>query len=105
MDPTRLLFPALRWSETTGFDHESERIEATLKRGVGGYILFGGAADAVEDLVGRLQASAPHPLLIGADLERGAGQQFQGCTSLPPAAALGALDDLESCYRAGYTTA
>lgn len=105
MDPTRLLFPALRWSETTGFDHERERIKATLNRGVGGYILFGGPADVVEDLVARLQESAPHTLLIGADLERGAGQQFHGCTSLPPAAALGALNDLEACYRAGYVTA
>ena len=105
MDPTRLLFPALRWRETTGFDHEKERIEATLARGVGGYIVFGGPAGDVKDLVGHLQESAPHPLLIGSDLERGAGQQFQGCTSLPPAAALGALDDLEACYRAGHTTA
>jgi beta-glucosidase-like glycosyl hydrolase len=105
MDPTRLLFPALRWSETTGFDHETERIETTLERGVGGFILFGGPAESVRDLIARLQAAAPHPLLIGADLERGTAQQFAGCTSLPPASALGVVDDLESCYRAGYVTA
>jgi beta-glucosidase len=105
MDPSRLLFPALRWSETTGFDHETERIETTLERGVGGFILFGGPAETVRDLNAKLQAAAPHPLLVGADLERGAAQQFAGCTSLPPPAALGAVDDLETCYRAGYLTA
>jgi len=105
MDPTRLLFPALRWSENTGFDHETERIETTLKRGVGGFILFGGTAESVRDLTTRLQAAAPHRLLVGADLERGAAQQFAGCTSLPPAAALGAVDDLAAFYRAGQVTA
>ncbi|HSR41480.1 MAG TPA: glycoside hydrolase family 3 N-terminal domain-containing protein, partial [Longimicrobiales bacterium] len=56
-------------------------------------------------VVGRLQARAGHPLLFGADLERGAGQQFGGCTPLPPAAALGSLDDMEACWRAGALTA
>jgi beta-glucosidase-like glycosyl hydrolase len=59
----------------------------------------------VRDLVAGLQARASHPLLFGADLERGAGQQFTGCTPLPPAAALGSLDDLEVCWRAGHLTA
>lgn len=105
MDATRLLFPALRWRDDTGFAHEADRIEAALRRGIGGFILFGGRAGSVRRLVRELQARAPHPLLFGADLERGAGQQFGGCTSLPPAGALGALDDLEACWRAGNVTA
>jgi beta-glucosidase-like glycosyl hydrolase len=52
-----------------------------------------------------LQAESDVPLLIGADLERGAGQQFRGATPLPPLAALGALDDLEVTQRAGELTA
>src|SRR5690606_19090652 len=44
-------------------------------------------------------------LLIGADLERGAGQQFRGATPLPPATALAELDDLEVTRRAGELTA
>ena len=36
----RLLFPALRWSADTGFDHERARIERALELGVGGFILF-----------------------------------------------------------------
>jgi beta-glucosidase-like glycosyl hydrolase len=101
----RLLFPALRWEPGRGFEDEAETIEAGLSIGVGGFILFGGEAGAVRDLVEELRARSPYPLLIGADLERGAGQQFEGATRLPPVAALGALDDLETTRRAGELTA
>ena len=45
------------------------------------------------------------PILIGADLERGAGQQFTGATPLPPLAAIGSLDDLDISRRAAELTA
>jgi beta-glucosidase-like glycosyl hydrolase len=104
-DPVRLLFPALRWSEESGFDHQKDEIEEALGLGVGGFILFGGEAAAVREVVADLRARARAPLLVGADLERGAGQQFGGCTSLPPAWALGSLGDLEALWRAGELTA
>src|SRR5581483_153988 len=73
----RLVFPALRWrSEAEGFRRERPKIDAAL------------AAE--------LRGRAGRPLLIGADLERGPGQQVQGLTELPPPAALGWLDDLEA---------
>ncbi|HEY8468735.1 MAG TPA: glycoside hydrolase family 3 N-terminal domain-containing protein [Longimicrobiales bacterium] len=101
----RLLFPALRWSERTGFDHEARRIDEALRMGVGGFIVFGGDAGAVRELTASLRQRSREPLLIGADLERGAGQQFRGATPLPPAAALAELDDLEVTRRAGELTA
>lgn len=101
----RLIFPALRWNAKTGFEHEEETISAGLELGVGGFILFGGTAEAVRALTAELQRRSPEPLLIGADLERGAGQQFEGATPLPPLAALGALDDLEATRWAGEVTA
>lgn len=101
----RLLFPALRWDAQQGFAHEAATIEASLALGVGGFILFGGPAGAVRELVQDLQHRSPHALLIGADLERGAGQQFEGATPLPPLAAIGALDDLEVTRRAAELTA
>lgn len=100
-----MLFPAIRWADDTGFSHESEAIERALDQGVGGFILFGGEADEVRELVAELRGRSAHPLLIGADLERGAGQQFRGATSLPPVAALGSLRDLEVARRAGELTA
>ena len=100
----RLVFPALRWRRGS-FAHERPRIRAALDAGVGGFILFGGTAAAVTELTQGLRAAAGRPLLIGADLERGAAQQVRGLTDLPPPAALGALDDLEATAMAGVVTA
>src|SRR5688572_1797487 len=100
----RLLFPDLRADPAGEFGHQEERIQDCLRLGVGGFILFGGTASAVAALTARLRAGSPHPILVAADLERGAGQQFQGLTQLPPLGALGSLDDLLVLYEAGRLT-
>lgn len=105
MDFARLLLPALRWNAGTGYAEAREVVERGLELGVGGFILFGGEAAAVRDLTAELHERSRHPLLIGSDLERGAGQQFRGATPLPPAAALGSLDDPGAAERAGEITA
>jgi beta-glucosidase-like glycosyl hydrolase len=105
MQLARLLFPALRWNAETGFDHEAGTIDFALERGAGGFIIFGGEAAAVKELCAGLRARSQTPLLIGADLERGAGQQFRGATALPPLAALGSLDDLAVTRQAAALTA
>ncbi|HEX2203770.1 MAG TPA: glycoside hydrolase family 3 N-terminal domain-containing protein, partial [Longimicrobium sp.] len=104
-DVARLLLPAVRWSATEGYDGYRATIERALELGVGGFILFGGPAEAVRTLTAELHARSRHPLLVASDLERGAGQQFRGATPLPPAAALGWLDDPEVTERAGELTA
>jgi len=103
--PARLLFPAIRWDADAGFDAAEDAIADALDLGVGGFIVFGGEAAAARALIERVRAAAPHPLLFGADLERGAGQQFRGATSLPPLAAIGHLDELDTTRRAGSLTA
>ncbi len=105
MQPARLLMPALRWDERSGFAHEAERIDAALSLGVGGFVLFGGEVEAVRELTASLRARCAHALLLASDLERGAGQQFRGATQLPPLAALGALDDLAATRQAAALTA
>jgi len=105
VNPGRLLLPAVRWHAETGYQGEWESLERALQQGVGGFILFGGEAAAVRDLTDELRRRSPHPLLIASDLERGAGQQFRGATPLPPAAAIGSLNDLEATRRAGEITA
>ena len=101
----RLVFPSLRWRPTQGgFDHERAKIDAALKAGVGGFIIFGGDRAAVASLTTNLRRAARRPLLIGADLERGPAQQVQGLTELPPPAALGALNDLPTTATAGVIT-
>jgi beta-glucosidase len=104
-DLAQLVVPAITWRSPGGFAHEQERIAEYLALGVGGFLLVGGDQDQVRTLAKRLQRESRHPLLIAADLERGAGQQFIGATGLPPLAAIAALDDLEALRRAARLTA
>jgi beta-glucosidase len=104
MRAARVLFPAIRWDPVQGFAAAEPGIARALALGVGGFIVFGGPAHAVANLTAEIRARTAVPLLIGADLERGTGQQFAGAVSLPPAAALGVLDDLDLTRRAGALT-
>ena len=105
-ETARLIFPPIRWNADQGsYDAYRDTIERGLAMGVGGFIVFGGPAEAVRELTAELRERSPHPLLIGADLERGTGQQFRGATALPPPGVLAELDDLEATRRAGALTA
>ena len=104
-DLAQLLIPVIRWTPGRGFADERSRIDAALALGVGGFQLIGGEQDAVRSLAKELQLKSKHPLLIAAELERGAGQQFIGATGLPPVAAIVATGDLESLRRAARLTA
>ena len=101
----RLVLPALRWRDESGFAHEQTAIESALGYGAGGFILFGGTAEGVMELTDRLQAAAGRPLLFAADLERGAGQQVRGLSELPPPRALASLHDPAVLRGAGILTA
>lgn len=104
-EAARLFFPVVRWDEEHGFSGADAEVERALELGVGGFIVFGGPAEAVRELTGGLRERSAHPILVGSDLERGAGQQFRGAVQLPPPAALGALDDPEVTTRAAELTA
>lgn len=104
----RLAFPALRWKPQTGFSHEDRAIDHALELGVGGFIVFGvgGArADEIAALTADVRRRAGRPILIGSDLERGAGQQARRLTEIPPPGALASLGDDEVTRWAGATTA
>jgi beta-glucosidase len=101
----QLLLPAIRWDSQHGFDREKPAIDAALALGVGGFIIFGGEQDAVRLLTRDLRNRSRVPLLIGADMERGAGQQFGGATGLPPAAAIASLGDVDAVRKAARLTA
>jgi beta-glucosidase len=101
----QLLLPAIRWDPDRGYDGARSAIAHALDMGVGGFILFGGDQEGVRALTKELRAKSRHPLLIGADLERGAGQQFAGCAGLPPLAAIASLNDPDLVRRAARLTA
>lgn len=108
MKLARLVLPALRWRPETGFSHEDRAIATGLELGVGGFIIFGvpGArADEIHALTESIRRQAGRPLLLGADLERGAAQQARRLTPCPPPAALAALDDPGVIRWAAATTA
>ena len=100
-----LFYPAIRWDATHGYESQRASIEEALKLGVGGFILFGGPSEHVASLTEHLHSKSRVALLIGADLERGAGQQFAGQTALPPLAAIASLEDLQSIRRSAAVTA
>ncbi len=104
-DLAQLLIPTLQWQPGQGFAEVRPLIEEALSLGVGGFQLVGGEQDTVRALAKELQIKSRHPLLIAAELERGAGQQFSGATGLPPVAAITATGDLESLRRAARLTA
>ncbi len=92
MSVAHLVLPALRWRSDAGaYVMDGGALGDALALGVGGFILFGGPAEAAARLVAELRRRAQRPLLIGADLERGAGQQFAGLGEWPPPAALATL--------------
>ncbi len=105
MTPGRLILPALRWRDDTGFAHEAATIAAALKFGAGGFVFFGGRPEAVRSLTAELEDRAERPLLLASDLERGAGQQFPGLTEFPPPGALAALRSPDVISAAATTTA
>ncbi|MGI9175988.1 MAG: glycoside hydrolase family 3 N-terminal domain-containing protein, partial [Rhodothermales bacterium] len=75
-------------------EEDADRVEALLERcPLGGLVLFNGDRAATPKTLARLQAQSPYPLLITADMERGAGQALRGATVFPHAMAYSALGD------------
>ena len=105
MTTAQLLVPALAADADGRFATAREHADAALALGVGGFLLTGGEQEAVRALAKELQQRSKTPLLIGAELERGAGQQFAGATGLPPLAAVASLGDAEALRRAARLTA
>ncbi len=59
-----------------------------VKKGIAGFIVFGGELKTLRRYLPDLQALSDLPLIIASDLERGLGQQVKGGTMFPPAMAL-----------------
>ena len=92
MNPAGLVFPALRWSGRV-LEGVWPEVCSAVELGVGGFVVFGGSVTGMQALVRRAMEHAGRPLLFAADMERGAGQQLEEATPLPPALALAGLDD------------
>jgi beta-N-acetylhexosaminidase len=65
--------------------------ELLTKVPLGGLLVFNGQCDQTSETLQRLQSISRIPLLVGADIERGIGQQLRGYTLFPHAMAFDAL--------------
>jgi beta-glucosidase-like glycosyl hydrolase len=85
MDFHQFLIPRLEGNEIeSNLPHYLELV----KKGVAGFIVFGGELETLRKNIGRLQEEASSPLIISSDLEQGLGQQVKGGTVFPPAMAV-----------------
>jgi len=96
-----LVAPALRLDRGEGL---AEALRCLREFDPRVFMIFGGDAEDVAWLHETLEHEAGHPILFCADLERGAGQQFEGLTPLPDAWALGQIGK-EAAWEAGHRTA
>ncbi len=60
-----------------------------VKKGIGGFIIFGGRLKDVSRAIKKFQDRAEIPLFIASDLEQGLGQHIEEGTLFPPAMAIG----------------
>ncbi|MCA9259105.1 MAG: hypothetical protein KDA61_07890 [Planctomycetales bacterium] len=73
-------------------EQDADRVAALLEQTpVGGLIVFNGQADATPRTLERLQQACAYGLWVGADIERGVGQQLRGLPLYPHAMAFDAL--------------
>ncbi len=73
-----------------------KRIFRLIRKGIGGFILFGGEMDKVKGFIRKMQAEAEMSLFIASDIERGVGQQIRGFTNSPCQMAFSAAIDKNS---------
>lgn len=60
-----------------------EYIIDLVKKGIGGFIVFGGEMNEVKSFIYKIQTMSEETLFIASDIERGAGQQLRGATGFP----------------------
>jgi beta-glucosidase-like glycosyl hydrolase len=70
-----------------------EKISGLVRKGIAGFIIFGGKRDEVRNFIDVIQSISGIPLFIASDIERGAGQQIKESTIFPCQMAMAAAID------------
>jgi beta-glucosidase-like glycosyl hydrolase len=78
----QVIISRLEGARISELEYRQRQIEL-VEKGIGGFILFGGVREEIKPFITELQSLSRIPLLIAADIERGAGQQVRGMTSFP----------------------
>ncbi len=92
------------------YAREGEQQLADLERlvkkyHIGGLLFMQGSPLRQVNMINKLQAAAQVPLMVGMDMEWGAGMRISEGLSFPKQMALGALSDEEDLYRMGNSIA
>jgi beta-glucosidase-like glycosyl hydrolase len=87
MNPYSRLVPRLNGRE---IEERFDYYLGLVKKGVAGFIFFGGELETAREGIKKLQDVSDQPLIIASDLEQGLGQQIEGGTIFPPAMAVAA---------------
>ena len=85
------------YAEQESLRHE---IAQLIQRGIGGFCVFQGEADATSLLLHELQQHAQIPLLFSADYEHGLPMRLEGGTDMPHAMAMMMSGDPEATKKA-----
>lgn len=85
MNPYCRLIPRLNGNE---IEERFDYYFSLVKKGVAGFIVFGGELETVRTVLRALQLASDKPLIIASDLEQGLGQHIHGGTIFPPAMAI-----------------
>ena len=100
----QLLMPWMLGDFAPAGSEDFERIaEAVRDDGVGGVIVSVGSPSEVAAKINNLQSLAKYPLLVGADLESGAGYRMRGAVFLPNNIELGGATLFPSLMAVGAT--
>jgi beta-glucosidase-like glycosyl hydrolase len=76
-----------------GIPEYEKKITGLVRKGIGGFILFGGQRDEIKGFLDHLQSFSEVRLFIASDTERGVGQQVRGTTVFPCQMAIAAALD------------
>ncbi len=60
-----------------------ERVFELVKKGIGGFLIFGGGRAEVRDFIDKIQSISEIPLFIASDVEHGVEQQIKDTTLFP----------------------
>ncbi len=101
MNINRLIYPGFWFGKTT----KEEALELA-KRGVGGFCIYGGTRQSVQELVQQLKEASPlKHLFMCADYEDGLGRWIEGENWVLSNMAVGASQNKEIAYQKGLTLA
>lgn len=60
-----------------------KKIIDLIKKGIGGFLLFGGERNKIKKFIKNMQSISEIPLFIASDIEKGVGHQIKNCTIFP----------------------